>query len=252
MGYGTSLRIIAETHTRIPTTAAAAEKPFLLQMVPEKRPMNIILLRRQIPPATLLSARVNEKKSLICLIVILVMSLSLPLSNPSARRSFAFIGRPRSLHPLFSPHLGLQSPRLTPPTVLCCSFEMASSAKGEAFISPQSKIAHESSAVAAPPSTLPKDSLSFSRAYWVSRPLIAWNVDDGDASFCLYASKSAQLFLADNGIQGENVQLLFLVPYLCFPHLYHDIYKETYRESSTRAQTNLWDIRSIYRGRDER
>ncbi|PWA76552.1 limit dextrinase [Artemisia annua] len=53
------------------------------------------------------------------------------------------------------------------------------------------------------------DSLSYSRAYWVSKSVIAWDVDVVGGSCFLYSSKSAALSIAENGIQGydSNIQL---------------------------------------------
>lgn len=48
-------------------------------------------------------------------------------------------------------------------------------------------------------------SLLYSRAYWVSQFVIAWNVDIGDGSCYLFASKSAALSVTDDGIQGHDV-----------------------------------------------
>ncbi|XP_043704534.1 pullulanase 1, chloroplastic isoform X3 [Telopea speciosissima] len=47
--------------------------------------------------------------------------------------------------------------------------------------------------------------LSCSRALWVTRSLIAWNVDVGNGSCYLYASRTADLVLTDDGVQGEDV-----------------------------------------------
>ncbi|XP_022765473.1 pullulanase 1, chloroplastic isoform X2 [Durio zibethinus] len=52
-----------------------------------------------------------------------------------------------------------------------------------------------------------QDSLLHSRAYWVSKTIIAWNVDIGDGSCYLYASKIAALSVTDNGIQGCDVEI---------------------------------------------
>lgn len=54
--------------------------------------------------------------------------------------------------------------------------------------------------------TASQDSLLYSRAFWVSESVIAWNVDVGDGSCYLYASKAASLTVTDNGIQGEDVK----------------------------------------------
>uniref|UniRef100_A0A2N9ITB8 Glycosyl hydrolase family 13 catalytic domain-containing protein n=1 Tax=Fagus sylvatica TaxID=28930 RepID=A0A2N9ITB8_FAGSY len=52
-----------------------------------------------------------------------------------------------------------------------------------------------------------QDGLLFSRAYWVSKSIIAWNVDVGDGSCFLFASKTAALSIADDGVQGKDVQI---------------------------------------------
>lgn len=44
----------------------------------------------------------------------------------------------------------------------------------------------------------------FSRAYWVSKSIIAWNVDVGDGSCFLFASKTAALSIVDDGVEGIN------------------------------------------------
>ncbi|XP_058182007.1 pullulanase 1, chloroplastic isoform X1 [Rhododendron vialii] len=46
-----------------------------------------------------------------------------------------------------------------------------------------------------------QDSLLYSRAYWVSRSQIAWNVDAENSSCYLYASKTACLSVTNDGIQ---------------------------------------------------
>nr|CAD1843931.1 unnamed protein product [Ananas comosus var. bracteatus] len=51
------------------------------------------------------------------------------------------------------------------------------------------------------------DLLSYSRAYWVARSLIAWNVDEDDNSIYLYASKKANMFLSDDGVGGYDVKI---------------------------------------------
>lgn len=48
--------------------------------------------------------------------------------------------------------------------------------------------------------------LSTSRAYWPSSSVIAWNVDIGNGSYYLYASKTATLNVTDGGIQGQDVK----------------------------------------------
>ncbi|KAL8247557.1 hypothetical protein R6Q59_008773 [Mikania micrantha] len=49
-----------------------------------------------------------------------------------------------------------------------------------------------------------QDSLLYSRAYWVSRSIIAWDVDDAGGSCFLYSSKSASLSVAGNIIEGVD------------------------------------------------
>ncbi|CAI0410883.1 unnamed protein product [Linum tenue] len=49
--------------------------------------------------------------------------------------------------------------------------------------------------------------LSYSRAFWVSESVIAWNVDVGDGCCCLYASQTASLSVTDGGIQGHDVRI---------------------------------------------
>ena len=44
----------------------------------------------------------------------------------------------------------------------------------------------------------------FSRAYWVSKSIIAWDVDVGDGSCFLFASKTAALSIVDDGVEGIN------------------------------------------------
>uniref|UniRef100_A0A7N0RGW6 Pullulanase n=1 Tax=Kalanchoe fedtschenkoi TaxID=63787 RepID=A0A7N0RGW6_KALFE len=52
-----------------------------------------------------------------------------------------------------------------------------------------------------------KDCLSYSRAYWVTESIIAWNVDIGDGLCYLYASKNANLLLSENEITGQDVKV---------------------------------------------
>ncbi|XP_076946997.1 pullulanase 1, chloroplastic-like [Bidens hawaiensis] len=60
-------------------------------------------------------------------------------------------------------------------------------------------------------SSPPQDSLSYSRAYWVTRSIIAWDVDvDVGGSCFLYSSKSAALSVSANGIEAGydlNIEL---------------------------------------------
>jgi uncharacterized protein YbcV (DUF1398 family) len=46
------------------------------------------------------------------------------------------------------------------------------------------------------------DCLIYSRAYWVTQGVIAWNVDVGEGSCYFYASKSAGLSFSEDGIDG--------------------------------------------------
>ncbi|KAI3793482.1 hypothetical protein L1987_36101 [Smallanthus sonchifolius] len=52
-----------------------------------------------------------------------------------------------------------------------------------------------------------QDSLSCSRAYWVSRSIIAWDVDAVGGSCFLYSSKSAALSVTGNGIEGYDLSI---------------------------------------------
>ncbi|KAJ9684719.1 hypothetical protein PVL29_016942 [Vitis rotundifolia] len=52
-----------------------------------------------------------------------------------------------------------------------------------------------------------QDSLLYSRAYWVSESIIAWNVDVGDGSCYLYSSKIAALSIGDSGIIGHDMTI---------------------------------------------
>lgn len=47
----------------------------------------------------------------------------------------------------------------------------------------------------------------YSRAYWVTKTIIAWNVDVVEGSCYLYASKVAALSVTDNGIQGHDLEI---------------------------------------------
>lgn len=51
-------------------------------------------------------------------------------------------------------------------------------------------------------------SLSYARAHWVARSLIAWDVNVEDTICYLYASKSAELFLTDDGFEGYKLSLV--------------------------------------------
>ncbi|RWR74950.1 Glycoside hydrolase [Cinnamomum micranthum f. kanehirae] len=49
--------------------------------------------------------------------------------------------------------------------------------------------------------------LSYARAHWVARSLIAWDVNVEDTICYLYASKSATLFLTEDGIEGHDMKI---------------------------------------------
>lgn len=49
--------------------------------------------------------------------------------------------------------------------------------------------------------------LEQSKAYWVSKSLIALNVDAIDGSCYLYSSRSASLSAVDNGIEGHDLKI---------------------------------------------
>lgn len=46
-------------------------------------------------------------------------------------------------------------------------------------------------------------SLNSCRAYWPSKYTFAWNVDIGNGSYYLFASKTAALKFTDAGIEGQ-------------------------------------------------
>ncbi|CAJ1976616.1 unnamed protein product [Sphenostylis stenocarpa] len=101
-------------------------------------------------------------------------------------------------HPLLSsfhrPSLHLHFPsqatplRLHTPPSLPCSLNSSSSVEQSASFS--------------------QNSLLFSRAYWVTESLIAWNEDVANGfSCCLIASKNASLTIANCQIQGEDLKI---------------------------------------------
>ncbi|KAG8645291.1 hypothetical protein MANES_10G051700v8 [Manihot esculenta] len=52
-----------------------------------------------------------------------------------------------------------------------------------------------------------QDCLLYSRAFWVTKSIIAWNVDVGtDGSCFLYASQNAALSITESGVQGHDVK----------------------------------------------
>ncbi|XP_059307582.1 pullulanase 1, chloroplastic isoform X1 [Lycium ferocissimum] len=52
-----------------------------------------------------------------------------------------------------------------------------------------------------------QDSLFYSRAFWVTKSIIAWNVGAGEGECYLYASRNAALCVADDEIQGHDVKI---------------------------------------------
>lgn len=52
-----------------------------------------------------------------------------------------------------------------------------------------------------------QDFLSYARAFWVTKALIAWNISDDETSVSFYASRKANLHFSDNGIQGVKHDL---------------------------------------------
>ncbi|KAM3360337.1 pullulanase 1, chloroplastic isoform X1 [Capsicum galapagoense] len=52
-----------------------------------------------------------------------------------------------------------------------------------------------------------QDSLFYSRAFWVTKSIIAWNVGGGEDECYLYASRKAALCVDDDGIQGHDVKI---------------------------------------------
>ncbi|KAJ4829835.1 Pullulanase 1, chloroplastic [Turnera subulata] len=52
-----------------------------------------------------------------------------------------------------------------------------------------------------------QDRFSYSSAFWPAKDIIAWNVDVGDGSCFLYASRDATLSVTDTGIQGYDVKI---------------------------------------------
>lgn len=52
-----------------------------------------------------------------------------------------------------------------------------------------------------------QESLLYSRAFWVTKSTIAWDVDAGDGSYYLYGSKTANLSVANGEIQGYDVKI---------------------------------------------
>ncbi|PON33464.1 Glycoside hydrolase [Parasponia andersonii] len=105
-----------------------------------------------------------------------------PPSPSSPQRRHLFFSRPKPL---------LSRPLHAPPLLRCSAPSM--------------------SAESSPAHSQLKDSLVYSRAYWVSELIIAWNVDVGiNGSLYLFASKNASLSLMegeDAGLQGHDVKV---------------------------------------------
>ncbi|KAK1409637.1 hypothetical protein QVD17_36166 [Tagetes erecta] len=109
-----------------------------------------------------------------------------PTHNPSTRSPFHI----RNIHPTRT--------RSTPtlPAILKCTTTTRHCYSSSSTMSLNN-----------PPSSHLQDSLTYSRAYWVSRSLIAWDVDDVGGSCFLYSSKSAALSVAANGIEGHDLSI---------------------------------------------
>ncbi|KAL8052039.1 hypothetical protein ABFX02_06G187100 [Erythranthe guttata] len=52
-----------------------------------------------------------------------------------------------------------------------------------------------------------QEEMSYSRAFWVSKETIAWNVDAGNGSYFLFGSKNATLTVVNGEIQGYDVKI---------------------------------------------
>ncbi|KAF3434074.1 hypothetical protein FNV43_RR25177 [Rhamnella rubrinervis] len=63
------------------------------------------------------------------------------------------------------------------------------------------------SAQTSPSTSQFQDSLVYSRAYWVTESIIAWNVDAGNSCCYLFASKGSTLSFTDDGVQGQDVKI---------------------------------------------
>ncbi|KAL4190863.1 hypothetical protein AMTRI_Chr07g77910 [Amborella trichopoda] len=49
--------------------------------------------------------------------------------------------------------------------------------------------------------------LALAKAYWVSKSLIAWNINNDDAYYYIYASRTACLYTTSEGIAGEDLKI---------------------------------------------
>ncbi|KAK1396520.1 Limit dextrinase [Heracleum sosnowskyi] len=120
--------------------------------------------------------------------------MSLPLLYPSL--------------PLLSTHS--ESPRVNPPThhhnslKSCFTRPRLSTSP---ISKPKRKVESFCSCSAMPTQVSSQVMLKQSRAYWVSKSLIAWNVDAIDGSCYLYSSRSASLSAVENGIEGHDMKI---------------------------------------------
>ncbi|KAD7479993.1 hypothetical protein E3N88_03129 [Mikania micrantha] len=95
------------------------------------------------------------------------------------------------------------------------------------------------------------DSLLYSPAYWVSRSIIAWDVDDVGGSSFLYSSKSASLSVAGNIIEGVDSApiVLFLTQFPCFGLLMRSLILQIFsdiRDFSSNDSTVYPEVRGGY------
>ncbi|KAL8247564.1 hypothetical protein R6Q59_008780 [Mikania micrantha] len=99
--------------------------------------------------------------------------------------------------------------------------------------------------------TVETDSLLYSPAYWVSRSIIAWDVDDVGGSSFLYSSKSASLSVAGNIIEGVDSApiVLFLTQFPCFGLLMRSLILQIFsdiRDFSSNDSTVYPEVRGGY------
>ncbi|XP_042406884.1 pullulanase 1, chloroplastic [Zingiber officinale] len=116
--------------------------------------------------------------------------LPLAHSPSSLRPSFSFLSSHRPSHSLASSLSARRHPTSGRRTVPRCTF---------------SDVPMEETAVLQ--HTVPPDFLSYARAFWVTKALIAWNISDDETSVSFYASRKADLHLSDKGIQGYDVKI---------------------------------------------
>ncbi|XP_027364893.1 pullulanase 1, chloroplastic isoform X2 [Abrus precatorius] len=119
--------------------------------------------------------------------VVLASSSSLSLPSPFTLLPSSF--------PCPSSHVTLQSStfqtnpiRFHTPPVICCSLSSSSLEQSDSF-------------------SQMHDSLLYSKAYWVSESVIAWNIDVTNGFCYLLASKNASLSTANCKIQGEDLKI---------------------------------------------